>query len=144
MENTLLQFLILINTIKQARIGGVLWIFIQEETLLLFDSLGLEGFNFFIVDNNENIIEELLYNIKKCKTTNQKITLCTMTFSTNNWEKLVCTKKEQLTGATQNLFHLLKEFFKLKRTNEMNILIVEHPVQEITHSSCGLFQLYFY
>ena len=26
----------------------------------------------------------------------------------------------------------------------MNILILEHPVQEITHSSCGLFQLYFY
>ena len=26
----------------------------------------------------------------------------------------------------------------------MNILILEHPVQEITHSTCGLFQLYFY
>ena len=26
----------------------------------------------------------------------------------------------------------------------MNILIVKHPVQKITHSSCGLFLLYFY
>ena len=26
----------------------------------------------------------------------------------------------------------------------MNILILEHPVQEITHSTYGLFQLYFY
>ena len=26
----------------------------------------------------------------------------------------------------------------------MNILIVEHPVQELTSSTCGLFQLYFY
>ena len=26
----------------------------------------------------------------------------------------------------------------------MNILILEHPVQEITSSTCGLFQLYFY
>ena len=26
----------------------------------------------------------------------------------------------------------------------MNIIIVEHPVQEVTHSSCSLFQLYFY
>ena len=114
-----------------------------RKNLLLFDSLGLEGFKFFIVDNNENIIDELLYNIKKCKITNQKLTLCTMKFSTNNWEKLVHTKKEQLTDATQNLFNLLKEFSKLKRTNEMNILIVEHPVQEIIHSSCGLFQLNF-
>ena len=26
----------------------------------------------------------------------------------------------------------------------MNILIVEHPVQELTSSTCGLFQFYFY
>ena len=32
MENILLQFLILINTINQVRIDGVLWIFIQEKT----------------------------------------------------------------------------------------------------------------
>ena len=115
-----------------------------RKNLLLFDSLGLEGFKFFIVDNDENIIDELLYNFKKWKITNQKITLCTMKFSTNNWEKLVHTKKEQLTDTAQNVFHLLNEFSKLKRTNEMNILIVEHPVQEITHSSCGLLRLYFY
>ena len=116
----------------------------SRKNLLLFDSLGLEGFKFFIVDNDENIIDELLYNFKKWKITNQKITLCTMKFSTNNWEKLVHTKKKQLTDTAQNAFHLLNEFSKLKRTNEMNILIVEHPVQEITDSSCGLFELYFY
>ena len=115
-----------------------------RKNLLIFDSLGLEGFKFFIVDNDENIIDELLYNFKKCKITNQKITLCTMKFSTNNWEKLVHTKKEQLTDTAQNFFHLLNEFSKLKKTNEMNILIVEPPFQEITYSSCGLFQLCFY
>ena len=26
----------------------------------------------------------------------------------------------------------------------MNILILEHPVQEITSSTCGLFQLHYY
>ena len=113
----------------------------QRKNLLLCDSLGLEGLKFFIVENNENIIDELLYDFKKCKITNQKITLCTMKVSTNNWEKLVHTKKGQLTDTAQNFFHLLNEIYKLKRTNEMNILIVEHLVQEITHSSCGLFQL---
>ena len=53
-------------------------------------------------------------------------------------------KKEQLTDTAQNFFHLLNEFSKLKKTNEMNILIVELPFQEITYSSCGLFQLCFY
>ena len=67
-----------------------------------------------------------------------------MKFFTNNWEKLVYTEKERLTDTAQNFFHLLNEFYKLKKTNEMNILIVQQPVQELTHSSCGLFQLYFY
>ena len=34
---------------------------------MLFDSLGLDGFKFFIVDNNEKIIDELLFNFKKSK-----------------------------------------------------------------------------
>ena len=49
-----------------------------------------------------------------------------MKFSTDSWEKLPHTKKEQLTD-TQNFFHLLTEFSKLKKTKEMNILILDHP-----------------
>ena len=67
-----------------------------------------------------------------------------MKLSINSWGKLVRTKKEQLTDTAQNYFHLLSQFAKLKRTNDMNILIVEHAVQELTSSTCGLFQLYFY
>ena len=33
---------------------------------MLFDSLGLDGFK-FIVDSDEKIIDELLFNFKKCK-----------------------------------------------------------------------------
>ena len=32
----------------------------------------------------------------------------------------------------------------MKKTKEINILMLAHPVQEITSSACGLFQLYFY
>ena len=97
-----------------------------QKNLQLFDSLGLEGFKFFIVDNNKNTIDELLYNFKKCEVSlvNQKLTLCTMKFSINVWEKLPHTKKEQLTDTAQNFFHLLVQFGKLKMTNDMNILIV--------------------
>ena len=117
-----------------------------QEYLFLFDSLGLESFKFFIADNDENIIDELLYNFKKCKVSlvNEKLTLCTMKFSINAWEKLPHTKKEQLTDTAQIFFYFLAQFAKLKRTNDMNILIVEYPVQELTSSTCGLFRLYFY
>ena len=43
---------------------------------------------------------------------NKKLTLCTMKFSTDSWEKLAHTKKEQLTDTSQSFFHLLMEFSK--------------------------------
>ena len=90
----------------------------HSNNLLLFDSLGLDGFKFFVVDNDENIIDELLNNFRKCKSsiTNQKLTLCTMKFSINNWEKLAYTKNKKLTDTAQFFFHLLTEFSKLKKT----------------------------
>ena len=85
---------------------------------MLLDSLGFNGFKFFIVDNNEAIIDELLYNFKKYKVIlgNQKLMLCTMKFSTDTWEKLPRAKKEQLTDTCQSFFHLLTGFSKLKKT----------------------------
>ena len=49
-------------------IGGVLYRQLPPpKTLMLFDSLGLDGFKIFIVDNDKRIIDELLFNFKKCK-----------------------------------------------------------------------------
>ena len=82
---------------------------------MLFDSLGLDGFKFFIVDNDEKIIDELLFNFKKCKIslTDQTLTLCEMEFSVDSWENMTHTKKEQLTETAQNFFRLLQQFAKL-------------------------------
>ena len=67
-----------------------------QKNLLIFDSLGLEGFKFFIVDNDKNITDERLYNFKKCKVNlaNQKLSVFTMKFSIYVWEKLRHTKKK--------------------------------------------------
>ena len=46
------------------------------KNLFLFDGLGIEGFKFFIVDNNDKIINQLFYDFKKCEPkSNQKLTL---------------------------------------------------------------------
>ena len=113
---------------------------------MLFDSLGLDGFKIFIVNNYERIIDELLFNFKKCKIslTDQKITLCKKKFSVSTWKNMSHTKKKQLTKTAQNFFHFLQQFAKLKKTNDMNILILEQPVQDLTSSNCGILQLYFY
>ena len=55
------------NTNKHNKLGTHWWSFMDihlQKNLLLFDSLGREGFKFFIVGNDENIIDELLYNLK--------------------------------------------------------------------------------
>ena len=54
-----------------------------------------------------------------------------------------CTYK-QLTDIAENFLHLLSQFPRLKMTNNVNILIVEHAIRELTSSTCSLFQLYFY
>ena len=118
----------------------------SKKKLMLFDSLGLDGFKFFIEENNEKIFNELFFSFKKCKIslTDQTLTLCEMIFSVGSWENMTHTKKEQLTETAQNFFHLLQQFAKLKKTNDMSILILEQPVQNLTSSNCGIFQLYFY
>ena len=116
-----------------------------KKNLFLFDGLGIEGFKFFIVNNNQKIIDELLYDFKKCDgKSNQKLKLCAMKFCVETWQKMLYKVKEQLTDTAQNFFHLLEQFAKLKKTECMNILILENNVESITGSSCGEFQLYFY
>ena len=61
----------------------------SQNNLFLFDSFGIEGFKLFIVDNDQDIINELLYNFKKCENkSNQKLKLCTMKFCVETWQKM--------------------------------------------------------
>ena len=56
------------DTGKHNKAGMHWWSFMDihpKKNLLLFDSLGLISFKNFIVDNDEKIIDELLYNFKK-------------------------------------------------------------------------------
>ena len=53
------------NTDKHNKPGTHWWSFMDihpRKILLFFESLGLDGFKIFNVDNDENIIDELLYN----------------------------------------------------------------------------------
>ena len=67
-----------------------------------------------------------------------------MEFCVETWEKMQQKTKNQLTDTAQNLFHLLEQFSKLKKSCCMNILILENTVKSLTSRNCGSFQLYFY
>ena len=67
-----------------------------------------------------------------------------MKFCVDTRCKMSQKAKDQLTDTTQNFFHLLEQFAKLKKTKCMNILILENTIKNLVTSTCGLFQLYFY
>ena len=67
-----------------------------------------------------------------------------MKFFVWTWQKLNQKAKSQLTETAQNFFHLLEQFAKLKKTNCMNIIILENAIQAIETSTCDQFQLYCY
>ena len=72
------------NTDKENELGVHWWSFMDihpKNNLFLFDSFGIEGFKLFIVDNDQDIINELLYNFKKCEVkSTQILKFCTMKF----------------------------------------------------------------
>ena len=67
------------NTDKENEPGIHWWSFIDihpKNNLFLFESFGLKGFKYFIVNNDRLIINQLLHNFKKWKSkTNQKLQL---------------------------------------------------------------------
>ena len=136
------------NTDKENEPGVNWWSFIDihpKNNLFLFDSFRIEGFKLFIVNNDQDIINEVLYNFKKCeKKSSQKLQLCTMKFCVETWQKMSQKTKDQLTGTAQNFFHLLEQFAKLKKTHCMNILILNNQIEDLVSPNCGQFQLCFY
>ena len=64
------------NTDKENEPGVHWWSFMDihpKNNLFLFYSFGIEGFKLFIVVNNQDIINKLLYNFKKCEVKKSKI-----------------------------------------------------------------------
>ena len=129
------------NTDKENEPGVHWWSFIDihsENNLFLFDSFGIESFKLFLANNDQDIINKLLYNFKKCeRKSSQKLRLCTMKFCVEMWQKMSRKTKDQLTNTAKNFFHLLEQFAKLKKTYCMNILILENQIQDLISPNCG-------
>ena len=51
-----------------------------------------------------------------------------MKFCVKTWHKMSQKTKDQLTDTAQNIFHLLEQFAKLKKTHRMNVLILENGI----------------
>ena len=96
------------NTDKENEPDVHWWSFMDihpKNNLFLFDSFGLEGFRLFILNNDQQIMNQLLYNFNKCQSKiNQKLQLCIMKLCVESWQKMSQKKKDQLTDTAQIFF----------------------------------------
>ena len=134
------------NTDRSNKNGTHWWSFLdlyERKEIFLFDSFGFEGFKEFIIDNDRNILNKILFEIEKLKKKNKKVTLITLKFSMIEYEKI--RNGHRLTPTAQDLLHLMNEFGKLHKIKDIvKVHLVDNQVQKIETDTCGMFQLYFY
>ena len=115
----------------------------KEKKFFLFDSFGFEGFKEFVIDNDRNILNKILFGIEKFQKKDNKITLITLKFSMNEYEKI--KNGHRLRPATQDLLPLMNEFGKLHKIKDIvKVHLVDDQLQKIETDTCGIFQIYFY
>ena len=137
---------IIMNTDRSDRAGTHWWSFLdlhQKKEIFLFDSFGFEGFKKFIINNDRKLLNKVLFNLDKFQKSDRKITLISLKFSMQEYEKIKDTK--QLKTTTQDLLHLMYEFGKLHNIqDEVTVFSLDDQLQKIETDTCGIFQIYFY
>ena len=71
-------------------------------------------FKYFILSDDSDIVDKILYNVNNFGKKDQKITCNTLTFSVANYRNLKDSKIKRLSQTAQDLFHLFSEFAHLK------------------------------
>ena len=112
-------------------------IFIQKK--ILFDSFGFAGFKQFIVDNDKNIIDKILFNLEKFNKKDTKTNLVSQTFSIKCYKKIKEKSLNNSTNTAKYFFHFLSDFRKLKRKKEMEVVLLDDYFQELTTDTRGIF-----
>ena len=82
---------------------------------MLFDSFEFVGFKQFIVDNDKNIIDKMLFSLEEFNKIDAKINFASLTFSIESYKKIKEKSLDNLTITAKDFFHLVSEFGKLKK-----------------------------
>ena len=135
------------NTDRGNKLGTHWWSFLNiypKTELLSFDSELFEGLKFFIIDDDEEIINKLLYNLNKFNKKDKNVKLVSLKFSVDAYHKLKKNKISRLIDTAKDFFNLLSEFARVNNlTHEMIVVMVDDELQELYLEICGVFQLYF-
>ena len=137
---------IIMNTDRSDKSGTHWWSCLdlhEKKEIFLFDSFGFTGFKKFVIDNDVNILNKILYSLQKFQKKDQKITIITIKFSMKEYENI--KNEHRLRQTTQDLLHLIYEYGRLHNIKDsITIHSADDQLQKLETDTCGIFQLYFY
>ena len=81
-----------------------------KKEILLFDSFSFEGFREFILKDDQKVLNKILYCIEKFSKRDNKITLTTLKFSMQEYEKI--KNMNRLSETKIDLLHLMNKYRK--------------------------------
>ena len=160
-ENDAKYPFIIMNTARVNTNGVHWWTILNIEPkkhIFLFDSYGFKGFLVFILRDNKQVIDKILYNLKKkdshikkkdvCKKNNllskKNIEILELTFSVSGYQKLTEKERDLISSEAHDLFNLLSGYARVKnQSEELYLLILDTQLQDNESSTCGNFNLYF-
>ena len=115
----------------------------KKKEVFLFNSFGFQGFKEFILQDDQKILNKVLYGIEKVNEKDNKVTLITLKFSMQEYEKI--KNKNRLSETTIDLLDLMYKFGKKHNLrNEVIVHLVDDQLQMIERDTCGMYQIYFY
>ena len=87
------------------------------------------------MQDNRKTLKEIIYGIKKFEIKDKKVTVITLTFSMNEYEKI--KNANRFRTITQDLLHLMNEFGKKHNLkNEVRVHFVDDQLQKTETDTC--------
>lgn len=114
---------------------------IEPKTDIFFlDSFGLDCLKEFVIQDDQKIIEKILFGIEKLTRTDDKITLVNIKFNLHACLNLSKKEIENLSDRARKFFHFIQVFGnKLKLKDFVNIWMVEDRLQDLDSETCDIF-----
>ena len=143
-ESGAVNLFIIMNTDRSDKKGTYCFLDLHtKKEVFLFNSFGFRGFKEFILQDDQKILNKVLYGIEKVNEKDNKVTLITLKFSMQEYEKI--KNKNRLSETTIDLLDLMYKFGKKHNLrNEVIVHLVDDQLQMIERDTCGMYQIYFY
>ena len=109
--------MLILTAVKNAddTLGGIYswWSILDIELkkdIFFFDSFGLDGLKHFVIQDDRDIIEKILFGTEIMTRTESNITLSSTRFNLNAYKNLSVEERDALSDTASNFFHFIQDF----------------------------------